>query len=444
VVHAVYGGREISCSGVDRSAFGGLGGGGAGARALVGSGGDGGGTRSAAARPASSAGDGMGDGRVSDPSGRADGGGFTFGGRSAISGAEHPMASAKMGWRVRNTGGTIPGDKMGVPDPLPDQGSLPALVGEEDTAPGIGASQCTEGRQQDTPIAMLVPGSQIAVVAPGHPFFPERLEAGLAVLRSWGLEPVMMPNLTARYRYTAGTRRQRRDDLLQALTDPAYQGVWYARGGSGTVHLMDALPVDRLDTRPIFGFSDATTLLSTLWNRRAGMPVHAPVLHTLGSSSSADTVDAMRRMVFEGPNERFWPGVAIAGAELVAEGPVVGGNLCVLASLCGTPHQLDASGCILLLEEVGEVAYKVDRLVTQLRAAGAFKGVLGVALGEFTGTRIPDDSGWSIDDVVVECLEGLDIPIVTGLPVGHGARNLPFVIGEPGQLSAHGLLLSGA
>ena len=121
---------------------------------------------------------------------------------------------------------------------------------------------------------------------------------------------------------------------------------------------------------------------------------------------------------------------------------MVGGNLCVLASLCGTPQQLDASGCILVLEEVGEVAYKVDRLITQLRAAGALDGVAGVALGEFTGTRIAPDSDWSIEDVVAECLAGLEIPIVTGMPVGHGTRNLPFAVGEPGRLSAQGLLLS--
>jgi len=291
---------------------------------------------------------------------------------------------------------------------------------------------------------MLLPGSRIAVVAPSHPFFPDRLEAGLDVLRSWGLVPVLMANVHGRHRYTAGTRAQRAADLQTALFAPGFDGVWYARGGSGTIHLVDDLPLESLDQRPVLGFSDATTLLSTLWNQRAGRPIHAPVLHTLGTSNCASTLAATRTLLFDGPTERFWPGAPVAGPDRTIEGPVVGGNLCVLASLCGTPHQLDASGCILVLEEVGEVAYKVDRLLTQLRAAGGLAGVRGVVLGDFTGTHIPEDAGWTIEDVVAECLHGLDIPVITGMPVGHGAQNHPFVVGEPGRLNGQGLVLSEA
>ena len=229
---------------------------------------------------------------------------------------------------------------------------------------------------------------------------------------------------------------------MHALTDPTFQAVWYARGGSGTVHLVHDLPLDLIGRKPVFGFSDATTLLTTLWNHRVATPIHAPVLHTLGSSCSTDTVRATRRIVFDGPAERFWSGALVSGSGGAVVGPVVGGNLCVLASLCGTPQQLDASGCILLVEEIGEVAYKVDRLLTQLRASGGLDGVLGVALGTFTGTRIDADASWTIEDVVAECLAGLDVPIVTGMPVGHGAQNHPFVIGEPGRLTGDGLLLS--
>jgi muramoyltetrapeptide carboxypeptidase len=280
------------------------------------------------------------------------------------------------------------------------------------------------------------------VVAPSHPFFPDKLEAGLDVLRSWGLVPVLMPHVHARHRYTAGTRTQRQADLRAALFEPGFDGVWYARGGSGSIHLVDRLPLEALDQRPVFGFSDATTLLSTLWNHRAGRPVHAPVLHTLGTSNCESTLAATRALLFDGPTERFWAGAPVAGPDRTVEGPVVGGNLCVLASLCGTAHQLDASGCILVLEEVGEAAYKVDRMLTQLRSSGGLAGVRGVVLGDFTGTRIPDEADWAVEDVVAECLDGLDLPIVTGMPVGHGTRNHPFMVGEPGRLSGQGLWLS--
>jgi muramoyltetrapeptide carboxypeptidase len=298
------------------------------------------------------------------------------------------------------------------------------------------------GFGRDIPSDMLVPGSRIAVVAPGHPFQPPRLEQGLAKLASWGFELVRMPHLDAHYRYTAGTRAERRADLLAALTDPSIDAVWYARGGSGTVHLVSDLPLDTLDHRPVFGFSDATTLLSQLWNHRAGRPIHGPVLHTLGSTSCSATDAATHQFLLHGPTERHWAGTLVDGPSDAVRGPVVGGNLCVLASLCGTALQLEARGCILLLEEIGEPAYKVDRTLTQLRLSGMLDGVVGIALGEFSGARIPEGADWAIEDVVAECVHGLGIPVVTGMPVGHGATNHPFQVGEVGVLDASGLLLA--
>lgn len=287
---------------------------------------------------------------------------------------------------------------------------------------------------------MLNPGDRVAVVAPSHPFQPERLAAGCAVLRDWGLEVVEMANLHATYRYTAGTRAQRQADLRAALVDPTIDAVWYARGGSGTVHLLDDLPFAALDQRPVIGFSDATSLLGALWNRRAGRPIHGPVLHTLGTTNDAATVSATHRLLMEGGGPVVWRGDVVAHPTDAA-GPLVGGNLCVMASMCGTPDQLQAEGCVLLLEEIGEVPYKIDRLVTQLRLSGVFEGVQAVVLGDFIGGAPPAGASWCVVDVIAEALHGLELPIVAGLPVGHGARNQPFMLGTEATVLRDGSVL---
>jgi len=258
-------------------------------------------------------------------------------------------------------------------------------------------------------------------------------------LRSWGLEVVEMPHLHAHHRYTAGSRAQRSADLLAALTGPHIHAVWYARGGSGTVHLLPHIPLHQLDNRPVIGFSDATSLLSHLWNHRVGRPIHGPVLHTLGTTNDAPSVAATKALLMGTPTTVCWQGSVLRPGPTV-RAPLVGGNLCVLASTCGTPFQLQAGGCILLLEEIGEQPYKVDRLLTQLRLAGVFEGVKGVVVGDFIGCRPPDGADWTILDVVDEALDGLSIPILSHVPVGHGARNHPFEMGAPVELTSCGSL----
>ena len=133
------------------------------------------------------------------------------------------------------------------------------------------------------------------------------------------------------------------------------------------------------------------------------------------------------------------PGAQVAGPVGRVEGPLVGGNLCVLASLAGTPFALSARGCILLLEEIGERPYKVDRLVTQLHRSGALDGVRGVALGQFIAPRNDADAGIDMVEVLCDLLSPLGVPVVAGLPIGHGQRNAPVRLGHAAVLDADGL-----
>jgi muramoyltetrapeptide carboxypeptidase len=159
------------------------------------------------------------------------------------------------------------------------------------------------------------------------------------------------------------------------------------------------------------------------------------------SVSDAASQDRLRALLMEGAATRWEGEVWVAGE---AEGPLVGGNLCVLATLCGTPHQLNARGAILALEDIAEPAYKLDRMVNQLREAGAFDGVRAVLLGEFVQCAAPPDADWGVVDVLREALSTLGVPVIAGLPFGHGARNEAFLHGGLVRVSEGGVWLSGA
>jgi muramoyltetrapeptide carboxypeptidase len=282
---------------------------------------------------------------------------------------------------------------------------------------------------------MLSAGARIAVVAPSGVFEPQRLARGMALIEAWGYEVVHGPHLFERHRYTAGSIDQRTSDLGWALSAPHIDAVWFARGGYGTAQTLADLPWDRMDGRPVIGFSDATALFSAMHARGLRGGVHGPVLHSLADLADLESQQALRQVLQGGA-------VHLAGRGSDFEpvsGPVVGGNLCVLASGAGTPWALRSAGCIVLLEEIAEPPYKVDRLIQQLVSSGALSGAVGIGLGEFKNCAAPAEAGWSLGDVLEDALAPLGIPIVTGLPVGHGTSNQAWRVGQDGTLGPDGL-----
>lgn len=274
---------------------------------------------------------------------------------------------------------------------------------------------------------MLKQGSRIAVVAPAGVFDPERLATGIDLVQGWGYELVRAPNLDARHRYTAGTVAERASDLVWALTAPDIDAVWFARGGFGTAHLLPFVPWQALDGRPVIGFSDATALLVNLGSRGHRAAVHGPVLHALAEPHlEAESRGALASLL-AGQARGSLPGRPIAGPLIEIAGPLSGGNLAVLASLAGTPWAWSARGKIALLEDVGEAPYRLDRMLTQLLQSGALDGCLGIALGEFVDCRVPQGADWTLEGVLADLLAPLGVPVVAGLPVGHGRRNHALV-----------------
>jgi len=286
---------------------------------------------------------------------------------------------------------------------------------------------------------MLKQGSRIAVVAPAGRFDKKRLNRGMSILQEWEYTLVPGPNLDAAHRYFAGTSEQRASDLNWAFSQPDIDAVWFARGGYGTVQVLDQLDWSAIDDRPVIGFSDATALFSAMVAKGVGNPIHAPVIHSLADHVDEGSRRALRHWMNSGTIKSF-PGKRLCGHTESVEGEVVGGNLCVLTSLAGTEWALKAKDKILLLEDVGEAPYRVDRMITQLMGSGTFDGVRGIALGTFYGCEAPGDAGWSLGDILRERLSPLNIPVVAGMPVGHGPNNHPWAVGAHARLQANGLI----
>lgn len=270
--------------------------------------------------------------------------------------------------------------------------------------------------------AALRRGDTVAIVSPCGPVLDHAvLDAGIALVGSWGLHITEGPHVRATNGHLAGTDEQRAADLNAAIRTADVRAIWVTRGGSGLTRILQRLDWDALaaDPKPIVGFSDVSALLTAAWRHVRLVGVHGHAVGRLVEQPD-QARDRLRAVLFGGDVDVL-AGSPLAGApggQITA--PLVGGNLAVLAALAGTPDALHAAGCVLLLEEVGEAPYRVDRLLTQLRASGALDGVVGVAVGTPVACDPPlaRPSG-TFADVIAERLGDLDVPVVTDLPIGH-------------------------
>lgn len=288
-------------------------------------------------------------------------------------------------------------------------------------------------------------GARIHVVAPSGPVPAERLDRGLRALRgalgAMRPELVLAPNVHAQTGYFAGTDAERLAALQSAIGDESSGAILCARGGYGATRLLpnlDPAPLERAP-RLLAGFSDITALLCWAHTRAGLVSIHGPVV-TQMSTVDREDLERFETLVTGGvpPPLVADEGTTVSGGRI--EGPLFAGNLEVLRSLIGTRYMPSFAGGILALEEVGERPYRIDRSLTQLLACGALRGVRGFAIGRLTACDEPDH-GYvqcpSAHDVVLERLETLGVPIVTGFPFGHeSGRNAPLPFGAMARLDA--------
>ena len=278
------------------------------------------------------------------------------------------------------------------------------------------------------------------LVSPSGPTKPERVARGIELLTGWGLRPVLAPNAYARKGYLAGPDAVRAADLNAAFADPEVRGVLCTRGGYGAQRIVDAIDMAavRRDPKVVAGFSDITALQLALWRGARLATVHGPGAAWLDERTPPASAESLRGalmgtdpIVVKRVESELTAPVAVPGS---ATGPLIGGNLSLIVSSVGTPDIPDLRGAILLVEGVAEAPYKVDRMLTHLRRARVLDGVAGVAVGQFTDCA----DGWdvTVNDVLIDRLGDLGVPVLGGLPIGHGTGQLTVPVGTRATLDA--------
>jgi muramoyltetrapeptide carboxypeptidase len=287
-------------------------------------------------------------------------------------------------------------------------------------------------------VPFLEKGDQVGVAAPGARFDKTRLYQGIDCLKNLGFEVRLPAQIFDRKRYLAGEDACRAKVINDLVADPDIKGIICARGGFGALRMLSYLDWDLIQTRPklFIGFSDATALLTAVMQQADIGVVHGPNLVSL-----ADAEFRTRTAFFDAVTGRISEISIDQGACVVAPGRaggiLAGGNLATLTHLLGTGFAPDFSYKVVFLEDVGEPAYKIDRMLTQMKLASRFTHIQGVITGTFEHCDHPE----LLPEIFAETFGEYQVPVVMGLAAGHGRVNLSLPMGMPVHLDTRTMTL---
>ncbi len=279
--------------------------------------------------------------------------------------------------------------------------------------------------------ALLNTGDKVAIVAPAGMVEPSYIERTTEILETWGLKVEKGKHLLSRYHQFAGKDEQRLEDFQQAIDSDEVKAVICARGGYGTIRIVDRINWNKFRQAPkwITGFSDITSIhLSVL--EQGIQSVHSIMPINIGELEiNSQPVEMLARVLFEGKVEYELPvnDLNTTGTEIA---PVTGGNLSLIYALAATPFAANLEGKILFLEDVGEDYYHIDRMMQSLRLSGVLEKLSGLIVGGLT--QMKDDKrpfGKTPKEIIAEVVEDYDYPVVFDFPAGHMKNNLPVILG---------------
>jgi len=284
---------------------------------------------------------------------------------------------------------------------------------------------------------LLQPGARVALVAPSGPLRDHHdLDRAVATTHALGWEPVVGDYVLERDGYLAGGDEHRAADLNRFATDPSIDAIWCLRGGYGAMRILDCLDYDAWGRSPktLIGYSDITALHSAIGPRANLVTFHGP---TARAHLTPFSEASLRAAVSSGDDpcgESPRASVLHGGC---ARGRLVGGNLALVTALLGSPFAPTFDGAILVLEDVNEAVYRIDRMLTHLRLAGAMSRVAGIAFGHFTD--IPEDPSEEqrpLDEVLREFAHRCGVPCLANIPLGHVADQWTVPLGALARLDA--------
>ncbi len=285
----------------------------------------------------------------------------------------------------------------------------------------------------------LQPGDTIGLVAPSSPFLRERMDVGVNLLESLGFRTTYESGLFEKEDYLAGSDQHRCQQLQHLFADPQVRAIWAVRGGYGSMRLLTDLDYSLIRQTPklLLGFSDITALHSALYTH-AGLPgIHGPNIGSLPDASIELRNHLFALIAGETTDIDLFPQPLSCWNPGTAEGWLLPANLSILSALGGTPYRPDLNGAILLLEDVDESAYRVDRMLTQLELAGDLDRIAALAIGQFT-TQLndPEEHKRLVKKRILQLAKRHHLPVLGDCPFGHVNENYPIPVGLRARLDA--------
>ncbi len=281
---------------------------------------------------------------------------------------------------------------------------------------------------------MLKHGDTIGICAPSGSFDNNLFDKGLEVIREMGFNPSVPEDIYQTKRYLAGNDLLRAEVMNSFFADKNVKGIMCARGGFGAIRILDLLDWKIIQNNPklFIGFSDITALLVTLVKLPLMKVIHGPNIISLAKAEQK-TKDSLYELLTIGSTSVSelsvdTPVIINKGS---SKGKLAGGNLATLNHLVGTIYQPEFKDCILFIEDTGEAPYKIDRMLTQMKMAGCFKGIKGVVAGSFNDCENLE----MVQEIIKEIFEEYNVPILAGLESGHGRINLSLPLGVDVKLT---------
>ena len=276
----------------------------------------------------------------------------------------------------------------------------------------------------------LEPGQKIGIIAPGGPVKPSELMLPITILQDNGYQIATSPNLFGQEGYLSGDDESRLSDIHKMFEDKDIRAILCARGGYGSLRIIDRINYELIRNNPkiFIGYSDITALLLAIYNKTGLVVFHGPVARELDHQREDNLKNLKTFLSGDSPNVEITAGNFLKAG--IAHGPVIGGNLSIIASLTGTPYMPAMAGCILFIEEKNESLYRIDRMLTQLRLNGLLDDLKGIVMGSFVDCGPMSD----VENLLIDITKDFSYPILSGLPSGHGIDNRIIPLGIHGVI----------
>lgn len=286
---------------------------------------------------------------------------------------------------------------------------------------------------------MLIPpflaqGDKVGVVATAKKINAAFLKDGISVLSKWGLKPIVADNVYSGSKFLAGDDSARLDGWNQMISDPEIKCIFCGRGGYGTGRLIEKIDLRNFRQEPkwIIGFSDITLLHLKLLKHEIAS-IHGP-MPAIFHKTKTNALEQLRRFLFTGEIEPLKGNSRYPFKSGSARGQIVGGNLSMICNSMGTPLEIETKGKILVIEEVGEPLYRIDRMMHQLKFAGKLSDLAGLVLGHFTIPNEDEAFDFTIAEIIDHLTKDFTYPVASNLSFGHEEDNYPIPLGVTGSL----------